>query len=124
MSGDALVVVFVAFEGSGSEDASSSQESATLAAGLLYLWWGAILFAAGLGSGSEFLSVAASDVVADVVLISSATSNLAGVAAVEVPDFSVAAGVDVGVLTASLTGAVVLVSTVLLAWAYLRCGGV
>ena len=119
-------MVFAAFEGSGSEDASSSQESATLAAGLLYLWWGAILFAAGspLGSCSESLSVAASDVVADVVLLSPATSGLAEVVAVEVPDFSVAAGVDVGVLIASLAVAVVLVSTVLLAWAYLRCGGV
>jgi hypothetical protein len=123
-----LVVVFVVFEGCGSEDASSSsQESATLVVvGLLYLWWGAMLLVAGLclGSDSETLSVAATDGEMDETLFSSADSDLVEVTNLEVADFSVTEDAGVDVLLASFAGAVVLVSTALLAWAYFRWGGV
>lgn len=107
------------FEGCGSGDSSSSsQESATLVVGLLYLWWGAMLVAGlGLGSDSETLFVAATDVEVDETLFSSVASDLVEVTDLEVTDFSATegAGVGVGVLLASFAGVVVLVSTVLLA---------
>lgn len=71
----------------------------------------------GLGSDAESLS----DVAAEVLLVSVVTSNPGRVAALEEKSFSV---VGVDSLLVSFAGAVVLVSTVLLAWAYLRCGGV
>ena len=124
VSGVDLAVVLVVIGGSGSEDASSSShESATLVAGLLCLWWGAVLLVADLGldSDSEPFSVAATDVGADVLLVSAVASDPGEVVALEEVDFSV---VGVDSLLVSFAGAGVLVSTVLLAWAYLRCGGV
>jgi hypothetical protein len=116
-------VVLVVIEGSGSENASSSQESATLVVCLLYLCWGTVLLVAdlGLNSDSEPFSVTATDVAADVLLVSVVASDPVGVAVTEEVDFSVV-GVDSLLVTFAV--AVVLVSTVLLAWAYFRCGGV
>ena len=113
--------------GSGSEDvSSSSQESATLGVGLLYLWSGAMLLAAGLGFDSDFesLSVAATGVAVGVILVSTVASGLKGVAALEIADFSVVMGAGVGVLLVSFAVAAVLVSTALLAWACFLYGGV
>jgi hypothetical protein len=68
------------------------------------------------------LFVAAIDVAGGEILVSIATSDPVEVTDLEAVDFSVTEGVGVVVLLVSFAG--VLVSTVLLAWAYFRCGGV
>jgi hypothetical protein len=78
----------------------------------------------GLGSASVFLFAAAIDVTEGAIMVSMMASDPVEPIDLGTVDVSVTEGAGVIGLLVSFAGVVVLVSTVLLAWAYFRCGGV
>lgn len=103
----------VVLAGSWFDDASSSHESATSVAGLLYLRWGAmpLVVVFGLGSATDSFDGAG----AGVVLVSIVALGSVEAMTSDLIDLSDVVRETAGLLFASLAGAAVLVSTDLFA---------